>query len=43
MAPYDQLWGQLGCVPLAGFEPATINIVGVMLYPLSYSGTQGER
>ena len=43
MAPYDQLWGHLDCVRLTGFELATINIVGVMLYPLSYSGTQRER
>ena len=27
------------CVPLAGIEPATLPIVGGMLYPMSYSGT----
>ena len=40
VAPRDELRGYLECVPLAGIEPATCNIVGVLLYPLSYSGTQ---
>ena len=39
VAPRDELWGYLECVPLAGIEPATCNIVGALLYPLSYSGT----
>ena len=39
VAPRDELWGYLECVPLAGIEPATCNIVGTLLYPLSYSGT----
>ena len=41
MAPRDELWGHLVCVPLAGIEPATYDIVRALLYPLSYSGTQG--
>ena len=28
------------CVPLAGIEPATYNLVKESLYPLSYSGTR---
>ena len=27
-------------MPLVGFEPTTCDLVGILLYPLSYSGTQ---
>ena len=40
VAPRDELRGHLMCVPLAGFEPTTCNIVSVLLYPMSYSGTR---
>ena len=36
----DELQGYFFCEPLAGIEPATLPIVGGMLYPMSYSGTQ---
>lgn len=42
VAPRDELWGYLECVPLAGIEPATYLLVKESLYPLSYSGTQSE-
>ncbi len=40
VALHDKAQGYLVCVPLAGIEPATLPIVGGMLYPMSYSGTQ---
>ena len=42
VAPRDEPWDHLVCVPLAGFEPASCIFVGKLLYPLSYNGTQGE-